>query len=29
MKLTKEAEYMTATGFTLNPANAFRSIQRR
>jgi hypothetical protein len=25
MKLPKEAEYMAATGFTLNPANAFRS----
>jgi len=25
MKLPKEAEYIAATGFTLNPANAFRS----
>jgi len=25
MKLLQEAEYMAATGFTLNPVNAFRS----
>jgi hypothetical protein len=25
MKLLQEAEYMAATGFTLNPVNAFRA----